>query len=634
MTLSQLPLTALTNHVISRKPEAESPVTPNATQQNKRNHDDAEGVNLRGARELLTTLKQNTILGHNTLGALGQYIEENAGQMDRCVALKTNGWHCKLQRTWESDAPAPGYRRQFTFADTEAPSLDHQLSSDTSSWRLAFQMFEGLFIPPSGHSQSDAKGAMDIRFGAAIAYARNAASDTYRVFLRPQLQWSDGNPITAHDFVYSTRRALTKSVGAEASSYMRQDIAGAKNFHDSQKDFAQVGVRALNAQTLEYRLANADHEFPQKIAGNGSYLPVPKHAIEQHGKQWTRPGNIVCSGAYCLSPAQPNDGLVLDKSPRYWRAHTAQVESIRLYYTNRETAAQDWFLTGKIMWSHLTPPTIDSNIDVENEIRNLTPVCTYAYAFNVERPPFDDVRVRQAFSLAVDRGKLRRQVWPGYAESSGSQVPRNFAKAIGYRSPRNENAVYDTARAKKLLAEAGYGESGKPFPEIELLFNTKDSHRLVADFLARSLSETLGISVKPRNMEYKSLLQHVDESPKQFDLARAGWCPDWLDETTYLLRFRTGDENNHGGYSNPTYDRLLDQLAEAKTPEARKSISAKLERILNTDVVEWMLMHTTYREMLHPSVSGFAPNLYRVNTVSDIRINEVPGARALVADQR
>lgn len=445
---------------------------------------------------------------------------------------------------------------------TEPETLDLHIMTGVTENRLATALFEGLV---SQHPET-----LDIVPGVAKSWTISADRTVYTFHLRDDAKWTDGKPVTAQDFYDSWKRALTPATTCQYG-YMFFPIKNSEAFYKGKlKDFKEVGVQVKDPKTLVVTLTNPCPYFLHLAAFKTLY-PVPMEVVNKHGDKWTRPENIVSNGPFKLVEWVANQQITMVPNENYWDRKTVRLKKLIAYaYTDPETSYK-LFRQGKMDWCTTIPtPKID-------EIKRLPDyyvqpyLGSYFYRVNVEKPPFNDVRVRKALTMGFDREVITRDLL------KGGQIPAGYfsPKMLGYTPPKGLR--YNRAEARKLLAEAGY-PNGKGFPTIDLLYNTQESHKQVAEAIARQWKENLGITVSLRNNEWKVYLDEVDK--RNFNLARGGWIGDYVDPNTFLDLFMTGGGNNNTGWSNERYDELIRGAAKSGDQKERFKLFFEAEKIL------------------------------------------------------
>lgn len=482
----------------------------------------------------------------------------------------------------------------------EPSDLDPQIVTGLPEALVVSALFEGLV-------ESD---PVTLEIIPAVAESWEVSEDgkTYTFHLRKNAKWSNGDPVTAQDFVFAYNRILSPSLGAAYASFLYL-LEGAEDFNKKRlTDFKQVGVKALDDYTLELKLVNPTPYFLRTIVHH-SWCPVHRKAILKHGAidkrgtGWMRGDEAISNGPFRLKKWLVSDVVMVEKNPYYWDNKQVPLKRIHFYPMEDSNTEERAFRAGQL---HITETVPSSRIS--NYIENHSPYLkvhsyfsTYAYVFNCRRPPFDDVRVRKALSLALDRQAIVDNVRKRGEIIAGTYVPPGIP---GY----NLQGVIkeDIEEAKRLLAEAGYPE-GKGFPEIVLGYNTNVDHRSVAEALQQMWAKHLGIQVTLQNMEWKVYLS--SRRGDDFNLIRFGWQGDYLDPNAFLEIFASDNGNNFSKWSNDHYDQLLKQASETLDAKARFEILRSAEDILLEELPVLPLFYYNSAHLVQGSVQGFYPNI-------------------------
>ncbi len=457
---------------------------------------------------------------------------------------------------------------------TEPQDLDPQVVTGVPESKLANAFFEGLVsYGPQGN---------DTVPGAAESWDVSEDKLTYTFHLRAAARWSNGDPVTATDFVRSYQRILTPSLAAEYS-YKLFDVVGAEAYYRGElKDFAQVGFSAPDPLTLVIRLHHRTPYFLEQLK-HSSWFPVHIPTVEKFGgldrkgSAWTRPGNLVGNGPFVLAEWKPNQRIIATRSPTYWDRDSVRLNAIHFFAVDDANTEERMFRTGLLHRTNDLPiGKIDSYRRDYSDVYQQSPYYgLYYFRINVTRPPFNDVRVRRAFNLALDRESLVKFVTRGGQEPAYSLAP----PASFYTARARFHA--DAAEARRLLAEAGF-PGGAGFPKVEVLYNTSENHRKICEALQEMWRRELGVEVSLVNQEWKVYLETMHRL--DYQIGRAGWIGDYLDPHTFYDTFVTGGGNNDTGWSNAKYDQLLRDSFKAPTPEARLEIFQQMEEIFVSEL--------------------------------------------------
>jgi oligopeptide transport system substrate-binding protein len=450
----------------------------------------------------------------------------------------------------------------------EPESLDPALISGQAEGRLAYCLFEGL-------TRLNAGG--DVSPAAAERWDISPDGTMYTFHLRENLRWSNGAPLTAHDFVRSWRRVLSPATSAIYADALFV-IDNARRYHHGElTDFNQVGISAPDARTVSVRLTSPTPYFLY-LTSFVTYLPVPLTVIEQRGSRWIRPENIVGNGPYVLRDWKLNDRLAFAANPRYWDADHVNLKRVdALTVTNGNTAVNLYF-TGQadlILDRGLILPQILSALRQRRDLHGFDFLGTYFYRFNTTRVPFDHPLVRKAFSAAIDRRAIVGKITLGGEQPATALVP-NLIK--GYTPA--DGVEFNPDQARAWLAEAGH-PNGKNFPRVTILYNASQQHAGIAVEIQAMWKRILNVSVELRPVEWTAYLQAMDHL--DYDIARSSWVGDYPDPATFLNCFASGVGNNRTGWSNADYDRLLAAADRESAPAKRFALQRDAEKILVAD---------------------------------------------------
>ncbi len=486
----------------------------------------------------------------------------------------------------------------------EPETLDPHLSTGVPEAHIQRDLFEGLVA-----EAADGK----IIPGTAEKWEISADGLTYTFHLRADAKWSNGDPITAQDVVYSYRRLLDPKT-ASKYAFMQWSMKNGEAFSKGQiKEPEAIGVKATDDRTVQITLERPTPYYLGLLAHHASYI-VPRKAIEASADRWTRPGNMISNGAYKLDAWTPQDRIKLVKNPTYHDAKSVQVDEVYYYPTEDQQGELKRYRANELDVTYRIP--VDqigwAKQNLPSELKITPYFGTYYYAFNLTKPPFkDNLKLRQALSLAIDRDALVEKVMRGGEVPAYDWVPPNTLNYVNVDVPAAKLSQAERdAMAKKLLVEAGYGP-GKPF-EVELLYNTADDHRRLAIAVASMWDEKLGVKVKPVNQEWKVYLDLG--SQMQFQIRRAGWIGDYNDAWTFLELLK-GDigKQNPAGYANAAYDDLLRRSATTLDLDERAKIMGEAEKILIGDAPVAPLFHYVSKGMVKPYVQGWTQNVQDVH---------------------
>jgi len=324
---------------------------------------------------------------------------------------------------------------------------------------------------------------------------------------------------------------------------------------------------------------------------------------ETHGERWTRPENHVGNGPFVLDEWRPRDQIICTPNEHYWDRANVKLTKVRIKAMDDMNTAFAEYQAGKLHWMTAIPQTKIDEVQAHPDYYVWPYLGSYFFRFNVTRAPFDDVRVRKAFSMSVDRESVCRDVLKAGQIPATSYVPPGIH---GYEGV--EGIPYDPDAANALLADAGY-PGGEGFPEVELLYNTNEAHKQVSEALAQMWRDRLGVTVKLRNMEWKTYLK--DQRSLNYTIARAGWIGDYADPNTFLDMFVTGRGNNNTGWSNEEYDDILENLAPQEQDSAKRmALFRRAEEILVREDLPILPIYFYVNQGLkRPEVRGLHQNI-------------------------
>lgn len=444
--------------------------------------------------------------------------------------------------------------------------------------------------------------------GGASRWETSGDGLVWTFHLRPEAQWSNGDPVTAADFVYAYQRVLSPALAAE---YREQFfcLKNAAEFTAGKIGFDAVGVRAVDERTLQLTL-NSPVPYLPTLLTQSWWFPVHRPTIEKFGRMdqrataWTRSGNLVGNGAFTLTEWRPGQAVRVTKSSTYWDRERVRLQEVVFYPMENPSVGDAAFRAGQI---HTTSIPVDRVGAYKSDpkmaaVMHESPTLQTAFLrLNCERPPLNDVRVRRALSLAIDREQLARRVvqceHPAFA-----LTPPDCA---GYTAEPVMKTNGDDAR--RLLAEAGFPD-GRGFPALEVPFYTfHGTEQPVVEAIQQMWRTTLGINVALVKQEMKTVISA--RRTGDFHILNSNWIGDYLDPTTFLDLLRSGASNNGTRWANPTYDALLDEAAMKLEQTKRFELLRRAESLMLADAPIIPLFYQPVRVLRHPSVKGWRGNL-------------------------
>jgi len=479
----------------------------------------------------------------------------------------------------------------FRYADSEPEYLDPGLCAESACARLLPNLFEGLTVlaPDDGPP----------RPGIAERWESEQNDTLWTFHLRPDATWSDGTPLTAHDFEYAWRRVADPATGSKVAQYTWYLLDG-HEVTAGELPPERLGVSALDDHTLMVELEAPTHYLLELLATPG-YAPVPSHVVEDQGSRWVRAGNIVTNGPFVLDEWVPLDHLRLERNPRYHAADEVALDAVEVAIVDDAAARYKMYVAGELDYLFAVPHAYVPRLRHSREDFHVADyLASYYYMCNIQRPPLDDVRVRRALNLAIDKSAIVQHITGAEERPGRNVVPR----IPGYDGPLGP--AFAPERARELLADAGY-PGGEGFPRVEISFNASDMHRLVAEAILGMWKEQLGIEVGLRTLEWTAYLQQQELGA--FEIARSGWIGDYRDPMAFLEPWYCAGSNNPTGYCEPEFDALLNLARTDHDPLRRGRHLREAEEILLRDLPLLPIYHYTMPYLLSPRVQGFEENL-------------------------
>jgi oligopeptide transport system substrate-binding protein len=598
----------------------------------------------------------------------------------------------------KTEAPSENVLRYISGSEPE--SLDPAIPTGQPEARVLMALYDSLV---EYHPKT-----MESMPGIAESWEIAPDATEYIFNLRKNATFSNGDPVTAHDFVYTFRRALDPDLAAK-NAYLAYYIKYSEGFNGKRvfvrkpdgsfllkKDFEEAGPSA--AEPVAADNFGADTEFhrfldmPERLTlpgseaertllfdGNGKlkaaaegaefitvsaedlgveaiddhtlrikliqpapffigllghqfFRVVHRGTIEKFGKDWVKPANIVTSGAFILKEHWPYDRIVVEKDPTYWDAEMVKLDRIEFYPLEEATTMMNLYKAGSVdaLYNHVPPAAWNDMIrQYKDEYLNFPEVAIEYYTVNVTRPPMDNLKVRKAFALAIDRealAKFRKTtqslvdftpegIFPKYEEAR-TKVYSEALKKQGSSLEQWKARVFDPEEARRLMTEAGFPvrQSGDTFScpsfpvvQVELLYNTSESNKAVAEFIQAQWKQNLGITLQLKNMEWKTFLNFRKELGYN-GIARAGWVGDYMDPFTFLNLFYSENNDSSTGWSDPRFDKMLDDANKELDEMKRFEMLAEAEFFMMQDQPVIPLQTQATNWIKKPYVKGLYPN--------------------------
>ncbi len=482
--------------------------------------------------------------------------------------------------------------------NAEPESLDPQKVSGVPESNIIRQILVGLTsTDPEGNTIP------------GMAESWESPDNKVWTFKLRDAKWSNGDPVTAQDFVYSLQRLANPETASPYSSYIVDaKIANAQAIIDGKAKPETLGVKAVDDKTLKITLSEPVPYFPDVLI-HTSVKPVNKKVVEKFGEKWTAPENIVVNGAYKPVEWKVNDKIVLERNPEYYDNANTTINKLTFLPITSNTSAITNYQAGDIEYTTPIPSEQFEKLKKElgNEVNVGPKLCTYYYEFNTVKAPFDNTNVRRALALALDRDVITQKVL-GQGQTPAYQFTPPSTQGNVKNTPEWEGWDKEKriAEAKKLLAEAGYNEQN-PL-KFELFYNTDEAHKKIAVAVSQLWKKAFGeklINVTLANKEWKSYLDARRNG--NYQLARAGWCGDYNEASTFLNILQSKNGQNHGKYSSKAYDDLMVSTLKAGVDnKQRTEIYNKAEAELDKDMPLINIYHYVSPALKKPYVLGFS----------------------------
>ena len=482
---------------------------------------------------------------------------------------------------------------------TEPQTLDPHKAEGVPASNILRDLYEGLTIEaPDGK----------VIPGTARSWEISDDGRVYLFRLRRNARWSNGDTVTAHDFVFGLRRSVDPATASKYSLILAP-IENAEAVIKGQLAPEELAVEAVDDHTLRISL-KAPTPYFLGLLNHSSTYPVHRASVEAHGSQFSRPGKLVSNGAYRLTDWVVQSHITLERNPLYWDNANTTINKVVYYPIENQSTELKRYRAGELDYTTDIPDNqfrwIKENLSQELHVGPYLGM--YYYGFNLTRPPFkDNLKLRRALSMVVNREVITEKI-TGIGEiPSYSWVPPGINN---YGSQRLDYADWPHAdrikEAQKLYREAGYSRD-QPL-EVELRYNTSENHKKIAIAVAAMWKQALGVKTRLVNEEWKVFLQNRKQK-QVTQLFRAGWIGDYNDPFTFAELMHSQHGINDPGYDNPRYDDLLSLASVEADPERRRNLLEESERVLLADHPVIPLYVYVTKHLVKPYVGGYASNI-------------------------
>ncbi|MGX8709091.1 MAG: ABC transporter substrate-binding protein [bacterium] len=496
---------------------------------------------------------------------------------------------------------APASQSLSVSLGAEPATMDPALNQAADVTTVMNHLFEGLTRYSSDHKIINAQ-AKEIK--------KSDDHKTYTITLRDDIKWSDGKPVTAGDFEYAWKRVVDPKTASQYV-YIFDPVLNANEIAAGKMDKDKLGVKATDDKTLVVTL-RAPCAYFDELLSFTAYFPVRKDIVEGNDN-WTQdPKTYISNGAFKLKDWSHKESITLEKNPNYYDKDKIKLDTLKFVLLEDDSPRLAAYQNDEISFCYTIPVEEIATWQDKPDFQILPDLSTNYCIFNTTKKPFDDVRVRKAFSLAIDRNYIAEKVTKKAQAPAGAFVPtglqdedssKGFRDVGGdYISIKSEDYEKNVAEAKKLLSEAGYPD-GKGFPSVEYVTNPASMNNALAEALQNMWKTELGVNVTISQQEWSVFLDTRNKA--NFQIARGGFGVDFNDAVSMLDLFVTDGGNNSGKYSNPEYDKLIEQIKATDDNKVRMPLLHQAEDILMRDMV---VAPTTYRTrivLLNPKVKGY-----------------------------
>lgn len=483
---------------------------------------------------------------------------------------------------------------------SEPGTLDPHTATGVPSSNIQRDLFEGLVgEAPNG----------DIIPGAAESWDISNNGLTYTFVMRDDAHWSDGSPVTAHDFVFGIRRTVTPATASDYATTLAA-INNAEAIIAGELQPESLGVKAIDDYTLEITLNGPTPYFLSLLTHSTTY-PLHRSSFEEHGDKFTRPGNLVSNGAYSLQEWVVNSHIKLIRNTHYWNNKNTTINEV--YYHAIEDMNSEVFRyrAGEIDFTYNEIPNTAiawAKENIPNELHITPYLGIYYFGFNVTQPPFkDNKKLRQALSLAVDREIITDKILnDGVIPAYGFVPPGTLNYSTTSYEWEDWPREKRLAEAKRLYNEAGYSDEN-PL-RIEYRYNTQENHKRVALAAANMWKKNLGVITTIVNQEWKVFL-NVRIARRITEAFRDAWIGDYNDAYTFLELGLSPNDMNHSGYSNTRYDELLALSGQEYDTQKRFELLKEAEGLLLESYAIAPIYYFVNRRLAKPYVGGYVDNI-------------------------
>ncbi|WP_221566954.1 peptide ABC transporter substrate-binding protein [Alkalihalobacillus sp. TS-13] len=488
-------------------------------------------------------------------------------------------------------------------AKSEPPSLDPALATDTTSGWVLDHLFEGLYTK-SKEGEPVAALAEDVK----VSEDKKVYTFTIR-----DAKWSNGDPVTAGDFEYAWKRVLNPDTGSSFAFYLYY-LKGAEAYNKGEGSAEDVGVTAVDEKTLKVELKSPTGFF-EKLLTFWPYYPVNQKVVEENENWASAADGYVSNGAYTLKSWKHDSELVAEKNDEYWNKKSISMEKITWAMVNDATTYYQMYKSGELDLIDTLPTDVIAQEKDSEDFKIKPYFGTYMYMFNVEKEPFTNPKVRRAFALAIDRQAITENISQAGEQPAYAFVPYGVEGPNGdFRKQKEKYFEENVEKAKQLLEEAKQEEGWDELPQVEMVYNTSENHKKIAEGIQEMLKQNLGVEVSLNNQEWKTYLDTTKQG--NFQMARMGWIGIYVDPTPILDYYLGDSPNNRTNWVNEKYDELIEKSKGIQDEAERMEVLHQAESVLMEDLPFMPVYFYSQNFLTSEKYEGV---VYPVNRMPDLR---------------
>ncbi|KAB2330603.1 peptide ABC transporter substrate-binding protein [Bacillus mesophilum] len=474
----------------------------------------------------------------------------------------------------------------------EPTSFDPPIGFDSVSWQALNNLMEGLTRLGKNHEPE-----------AAIAENWDLSDDgkTYTFHIRENAKWSNGDDVTAGDFVFAWKRLLNPETGSPAA-FLGYFIEGGEAFNNGEGSADDVAVKAVDEKTFEVTLISPQEYFLSVIS-NPAFFPVNEKVAAENPEWFAEAETFVGNGPFNLAEWEHDSHFIMEKNDQYWDAENVKLDKVHWAMVDDTNTEYQMFQAGDLDTSDV-PADLSEQLFGEGKVEVVDQAGDYFYRFNVTKEPFQNENIRKAFAMAVDQQQIVDFVTKGQEKPAYGFVSYGFTDPSGndFRETAGDLVKTDAEEAKKLLAQGMEEEGYDTLPEVTLTYSTSDAHKKIAETLQQMFKDNLGVEVQLANMEWNVFAE--EQSALKFQLSRSSFLADYADPINFLENFQTGHSMNRTGWSNAEYDQLIQNAKNEADEAARYDMMYEAEKILMDEMPIIPIHFYNQVFMQNESVSG------------------------------